>query len=101
MERSPDTGIIPNIANFFDSATTLELFKRICVSRAFELRTHQVFDTGVIKAPIYLSFGQEAVAAALSLSFFEDNPDKYERSLFILSALYLMYLQSPCYASPK
>lgn len=93
MERSPNTGMITNVTNLFDKATTLELFKRICTSRAFEMRTHQVFDTGVIKAPIYLSYGQEAVAAALSLSFFEDNPDKYAQHR--AHDLYLCYGGNP------
>ena len=75
MERNPDLGRIDGIANDFSRDTTLELLRRMSLSRWFELKTHEVYDTGVIHAPIYLSFGQEAVAAALSLVFREEQPD--------------------------
>ena len=69
MERKHYTGMIDNIAMHFPKKLSLELLWRMCLSRAFERRVAQVYDTGVIKAPVYLSLGQEAIATALSLSF--------------------------------
>ncbi len=42
------------------------MFEQTCVNRAFELKAAQVFDTGVIKMPIYLSLGQEHISAAIA-----------------------------------
>lgn len=47
----------------------LEIFKRMCVSRFFEKKVAEVYDTGRIGCPVYLSEGQESIAAALSLAF--------------------------------
>ena len=44
--------------------TTLELFRRICINRYFELNLKKVYDTGIIKMPIYLSLGEEHIPAA-------------------------------------
>lgn len=67
--RSHDFGIIENISRTFSSEISRELFRKICVARNFETKVKEAFDKGFIKMPIYLSFGQEAVSAALSLSF--------------------------------
>jgi len=42
------------------------MFKKTCVNRYFELEVARAYDTGVIKAPIYLSLGQEHIPAAIS-----------------------------------
>lgn len=53
----------------FTKERSLELFRRICLCRYFELNLKKVYDKSDKKFPIYLSLGQESVAAALSLAF--------------------------------
>ena len=45
------------------------MFRRMCIIRYFELNVKKAFDKGFIKMPIYLSVGQEAVAAAMSVAY--------------------------------
>lgn len=50
--------------------TSLELFRRMCLVRYFELNVKRVYDAGLMpKIPIYLSVGQESIAASLSMVF--------------------------------
>ncbi|MEW6246952.1 MAG: thiamine pyrophosphate-dependent enzyme [Nitrospirota bacterium] len=42
------------------------MFRQTCLNRWFELEAARVYDTGVIKMPIYLSLGQEHIPAAIS-----------------------------------
>lgn len=67
--RSANYGNMENLAERFTRETSLELFRRICLCRYFELNLKKVYDSGDKKLPIYLSLGQESVAAALSLAF--------------------------------
>ena len=67
--RSRDYGMIPNVSERFSEAQSLEMFEKIALIRAFELNIKKAFDAKMIKMPIYLSFGQESVAAALSTVF--------------------------------
>lgn len=54
----------------FPRETSLELFRRICLCRNFELNVKKAYDTGLMpKIPIYLSLGQETATAAISLAF--------------------------------
>lgn len=64
--RSPDLGLIDQLSNRFSQSQTLGLFKKICINRAFELETAKVYNTGIIKMPIYLSLGQEHIPASIS-----------------------------------
>ncbi len=64
--RSPTLGAIPSLSENVPSARILKVFEQTCVNRAFELKAAQVFDTGVIKMPIYLSLGQEHISAAIA-----------------------------------
>lgn len=64
--RAPDLGLIPGLPRKFPASASLEIWRRTCLNRAFELEAARVFDTGVIKAPIYLSVGQEHVPAAIA-----------------------------------
>lgn len=93
MERHPDLGRIDSVAKEFPKETTTELLKRMCFSRHFELKVHEVYDRGLIHAPIYLSFGQEAAAAALSLAFSEEKPDIFAQHR--AHDLYLSYGGDP------
>ncbi len=45
----------------------LEVFRRMCLIRYFELEAKNAYEKGYIKPPIYLSVGQESVASAISL----------------------------------
>lgn len=56
----------------FDKVS-LEIFRKMCIARTFEKNVAEVYDTGRIGCPVYLSVGQEAIAAALSMSF--PNPN--------------------------
>lgn len=51
----------------FSEETSLEMFRRMCLIRYFELNVKKAYDTGKMpKVPIYLSVGQEAISAALA-----------------------------------
>src|SRR3989338_5216113 len=65
-KRSADLGLIPGVSRQLSTAETLEMFKRTCVNRYFELEAARVYNTGVMKIPIYLSLGQEHIPAAIS-----------------------------------
>ena len=67
--RSKDFGRIKNLSKKFDKKISLEVFKKMCFIRQFELGAKDAFDQGLVKMPIYLSVGQESIAAALSLSY--------------------------------
>ena len=64
--RAPDLGAIPGLTGKFPAEASLEIFRKTCFSRFFEQEAGRVYDTGVIKAPIYLSVGQEHVPAAIA-----------------------------------
>jgi TPP-dependent pyruvate/acetoin dehydrogenase alpha subunit len=60
----------------FSTSTSLKLFRRICLSRNFELNLKKAYDAGLTPrshygnpSPIYLSLGQETATAAVSLAF--------------------------------
>ena len=66
--RSFDCGTIQNISNQFSVKETLEMFRKMCLIRHFELNVKRAYDQGLMpKALIYLSVGQEAISAALSM----------------------------------
>ena len=87
MIRNPDLGVISNIPETFSEDTTLELFRRICLCRYFELNAANAYDEKKIDCPIYLGVGQESVAAALSLAF----PDPHIFGQHRAHDLYLCY----------
>ena len=65
--RSKDTGVIPKLSEAFTKNDTLEMFRRMCLIRYFELNVKKAYDAGLMpKAPVYLSVGQEAISAALA-----------------------------------
>lgn len=53
-------------SNQFSKTESLNMYFKTCVNREFELELKRVFDTGVIKMPIYLSLGEEHIPAAIS-----------------------------------
>lgn len=64
--RSANLGLIPSLAEGFPRPQTLEIFRKTCVNRHFELQTAKVHQTGIIKMPIYLSLGEEHISAAIA-----------------------------------
>ena len=65
-KRGPWLGTISGLAEKFPRDKTLALFRQLCVNRYFELQTAEVYKTGVIKMPIYLSLGQEHIPASIA-----------------------------------
>ena len=65
-ERSPYLGHIPGLSKQFPIPKTLEIFKKTCVNRYFEIETARAYDMGLMKMPIYLSLGHEHIPAAVS-----------------------------------
>ncbi len=64
----------------------------MCLCRFFELNVKLVYDRGgLIKMPIYLSVGQEAIASALSLAI----PEAYQFGQHRCHDLYLCYGGNP------
>ena len=57
------------LSESFSKDVSLELFRRICLCRYFESNYKKYYDQSDKKIPIYLSLGQESVAAALSITF--------------------------------
>lgn len=64
--RSPTLGVIAGLARDFPVDQTLEMFRKTCTNHYFELEAARVYDTGVMKLPIYLSVGSEHVPAAIA-----------------------------------
>jgi TPP-dependent pyruvate/acetoin dehydrogenase alpha subunit len=64
--RSATFGVVPGGAGSFAAEESLEMFRRICASRHFERGLVEAFRKGRVAGAVYLSLGQEAVAAAVS-----------------------------------
>lgn len=65
--RSSNFNVPLNIAKQFSSELSLAIFDRMCRVRYFEIGVIDAVKKKEIAYPVYLSSGQEAVAAALSL----------------------------------
>jgi len=85
--RSKDFGMIAGVSAKFSKDETLLLWKKICEIRSFELQVKKAFDEKLIKAPIYLAIGQEAIAPALSIAY----PKTYIFAQHRAHDLYLAY----------
>ena len=64
--RSAEYGIMHDLASSYSRKDSLDIFRRMCLTRYFELGLIDAVKDGRISYPIYLSLGQEAVAAAVS-----------------------------------
>lgn len=56
-------------SDLFDKVTpeiSVGMFRRICFIRYFELKVAWAYKEGLIHSPVYLSVGQESIAAAIS-----------------------------------
>lgn len=74
--RSANFGVIPEISKEFSKDFNLSLFHKICLCRRFERNTARAYEEKKLplsllgnQIPIYLSLGNEAISAALSLVF--------------------------------
>jgi pyruvate dehydrogenase E1 component alpha subunit len=59
-------GLHPGLAQEYPREKSLALFRQICINRHFETEVARVYDTGVMKMPIYLCLGQEHIPAAIA-----------------------------------
>ena len=66
--RSPDHRTIVGLAEAYASEKSIEMFRRMCLSRANEITLRQLHRNGQIECLVYLSVGQEAVAPGLSMA---------------------------------
>ncbi|MBT5809555.1 MAG: hypothetical protein HOI19_04230, partial [Rhodospirillaceae bacterium] len=60
--------------NEFSAENSCDIFRQICVSRAFEVRAKEEFDQGNVKCLIYLSLGQESIPAGVSAAVSAGKP---------------------------
>ena len=65
-------GEIPDLFNSISLEKRLEIFRKMCLIRSFEKEVIKAHDLGLIKCPIYLSIGQEAISSAVSAFFRSD-----------------------------
>lgn len=66
--RRPDLGAIAGLAAARPAVWSLDMFQRMCFARFFDLRARQTQLDKELAGLIYLSVGQEATAAALSMT---------------------------------
>lgn len=64
--RSAFLGLLPGLSKKCPPSVTLEMFRKSCVNRTFEIEVARVYDSGVMKMPIYLSLGEEHISAAIA-----------------------------------
>ena len=65
-----------------DDKTNLKIFKKAALCRAFEEETFRQVEKKNIKIPVYLSAGQEFIAATFA-TFYETYPPKDDKQIFI------------------
>jgi len=65
--RSPDLKVPTNIAGTYPIELSLEMFEKMCLVHFFEQGAIRAVKNKKIVSNIYLSTGQESVAAALSM----------------------------------
>ena len=66
--RVPDLAVIENGAAIVPEDIALEIYRRICRTRTFEEGLIKAVKDGFVTSPVYLSSGQESIAAALSVA---------------------------------
>lgn len=64
--RSLTCGIIPNISETLDSNLSLDMFRKMCLIRYFDLGVVDAVNVGLVTRLVYLSLGQETIASSLS-----------------------------------
>lgn len=63
--------MLPELSRSADPGQSLEVFRRMCRSRYFELGALRAAEARQLNSNVYLSLGQESIAAALSLTLAE------------------------------
>ena len=65
-ERYPEFGVRSEAFNNISNEKKLDIYTKICRAREFDLRVIEAVKLKKVIAPVYLSLGQEAVAAAIA-----------------------------------
>lgn len=65
-ERTESFGVIPDILRNLSDEIVLRIYKKIVTAREMDFHVIRAVEEKKVIAPVYLSLGQEAVAAALS-----------------------------------
>lgn len=66
--RSANYGIIPDLISTYNHNDLLTIFRRMCMIRYFESELIGAVKDGRVIYQVYLSLGQEAISAAMSLA---------------------------------
>jgi len=66
--RTSSFGVIQDLPKVIASETSFEIFRRMCIVRFFEYGLIRAVKEGFVTCPVYLSSGQEAIAASVSLA---------------------------------
>ncbi len=64
--RDPNFNVPAGVAGRFPAELSLEIYRKMCLVRFFEMRAIEAVSEKRLKYLVYLSLGQEAVAAALA-----------------------------------
>jgi pyruvate dehydrogenase E1 component alpha subunit len=64
--RAEKLGRIKGLENRFSAEFSCDLFRLMCISRAFELCVKKEVDQGNVNCLVYLSLGQESISAGIS-----------------------------------
>ncbi|MBN1384031.1 MAG: hypothetical protein JW983_04010 [Elusimicrobia bacterium] len=64
--RAVNFGVIPNISRTFSKDVSLDMFRRMCLAKYFDLGLVEAVKGDLTRYLVYLSLGQEATAAAIS-----------------------------------
>lgn len=67
--RSENFGRMDNLIESFPSELSLELFRKICLNRFFDMKVAEIYEKTPFSCPVYLGVGEESIAAALSIAF--------------------------------
>ncbi len=65
-ERYPEFGVQPDAISRISDEKKLDIYSKICTAREFDLHVIEAVKQKKVIAPVYLSLGQEAVAAAIA-----------------------------------
>lgn len=66
LHRTATWGMIPKVESTCSAEESLDMFRRICRARFFDIEAFNANKRGVVQALIYLSAGQESISAAVS-----------------------------------
>lgn len=64
--RHPNLGMVPGLCDTMPVEQLVSVFAQTAFNRSFEFEVARAFDQKAIKAPVYLSVGQEHIPAAIA-----------------------------------